>query len=156
MDLQNLITGCIVVEETVASIYRMFMDIFPDERIFWQDLYRDELEHSIWLSSGSNSELIDLLPSTDMMPPVELVNSTLAFLDSIVRHIKSNPVTLEEALKTALKIEKSMVEIFTNEITANLFATDYEALNNRLIAAEKLHVNKIEEMMIGRGFLQIS
>lgn len=156
MELQHFINGCIVVEETVASIYRIFMDIFPDEKLFWQDLYRDELEHSFWLSSGSHSEAIDLLPSKDMLPSIDLVAMTLSFVEEKVRHVRSNPVTFEEALRTALKIEESMVEIFTNEITANLLATDYKSLNDKLITAEKLHVNKIEEMMISMGFMQLS
>ena len=156
MDMGHFINGCIAVEETTASLYRMFMDIFPDERPFWQDIYRDELEHSFWLRSGSRSEVIDLLPSKEIIPSMEHVTSTLVFIEGKIAHAKTNPVTFEAALMTALELEQSMVEIFTNEITANLLATDHESLNDKLIAAEKLHVTKIEDMMISRGFLQLS
>jgi len=156
-DMDNdLISGCIAVEEKAASIYRIFMDIFPDERAFWEDLYRDEIEHSFWLSSGSHSEAIDLLPSRKTLPSIEHVTSTLKFIEGKIAQVKTNPVTFETALTTALEIEESMVEIFTNELSANLLSTDHKTLNDKLIAAEKIHVTKIEDMMISRGFLQLS
>ena len=156
MDMDHFISGCIAVEETTASLYRIFMNLFPDEKLFWQDLYRDELEHSFWLTSGSHSEAIDLLPSKEIMPSMEHVTSTLVFIEGKIVQAKTSPVTFESALGTALEIEESMVEIFTNEITANVLATDHESLNDKLIAAEKIHVTKIEDMMINRGFLQLS
>lgn len=156
MELQHFVNGCIAVEETVASLYRIFMDIFPDEKDFWQDLYRDEIEHSFWLTSGSRSEVIELLPSKKLLPTMEHVAYTLSFVESKIARVKSNPVTFEDALRIALEIEASMVEIFTNEITANLLAVDHKSLNDKLIAAEKIHITKIEDMMIRRGFLQLS
>ena len=156
MELHELINGYIAVENAVASLYRIFMDLFPKEKPFWQDLYRDELEHSFWLSDASFTESIDLLPSTDLLPSMKLVESTFKFTNITISHTKTNPVTLEEALKTALKLEESMVEMFTNELRANLLASDYQSLSEKLIAAEKVHINKIEDMMISKGFLQIS
>lgn len=156
MDLKHFINGCIAVEETTAAIYRIFMDLFPEERDFWQDIYRDELEHSFWLTSGSRSEVIELLPSDKILPSIEHITNTLRFIEGKIAHVKQNPVSFEEALRTALRIEETMVEIFTNEITANLLATDEQALNDKLVAAEKIHINKIEDMMISRGFMQLS
>ena len=156
MDLNHFINGCIAVEETTASLYRIFMDIFPDERPFWQDLYSDELEHSFWLTSGSHSEVIELLPSKKLMPTMEHVTKTLEFVEGKIAQAKSGPVTFQAALRTALEIEESMVEIFTNEITANVLATDHKSLNEKLIAAEKVHVTKIEDRMISKGFMQLS
>jgi rubrerythrin len=156
MDLKNFINGCKAVEEEVASIYRTFADFFPQYRSFWEDLYRDELEHSFWLSDADHYEAIDLLPSEDLMPSMDIIEQTLAYARTKSRHIKTNPVTFEEALRIALKMEESMVETFTNEMAANLFASDYESLSQKIIAAEKLHIRKIEDMMIGKGFLQLS
>jgi hypothetical protein len=156
MDMNHFINGCIAVEETVASLYRIFMDILPDEKSFWQDLYRDELEHSFWLKSGSRSEVIELLPSKKLLPSMEHITKTLVFVEGKIVQVKTGPVTFETALRTALEIEESMVEIFTNEITANLLATDHKSLNEKLIAAEKIHVTKIEDMMISKGFMQLS
>lgn len=156
MELDNFVSGCIAVEQTVASVYRSFMDMFPKERDFWNDLYKDEMDHSNWLTDISISESIDLLPSKDLLPSEELIVNSLAFVEAKLIHIKLNPVTFEEALKDALQLEELMVEAFTNELSANLFSSDYQSLHNRLIAAEKLHINKIEDMMISKGFMQLS
>lgn len=156
MEQQNIINGCIAVEEAIASLYRTFMDIFPKEKLFWQDLYRDELQHAAMLSNGLNAAAIDLLPSKDLLPSVKLIESTLDYARKLNAHIKSNPVPLEEALKTALRIEESMVEIFANELLANIFAQDYESLSRRLFTAECIHKDKIERMMIEKGFLKVS
>lgn len=156
MELTNFINGCRAVEEAVAAIYRAFADLFPQYRSFWEDLYRDELEHSFWLSNTLNAEAIDLLPSEDLMPTMDVINRTVAFALGKSQYIKKNPVTFEEALRIALQMEESMVETFTNEIAANLFAYDYESLSQKIVAAEKLHINKIEDLMISRGFLQLS
>ena len=156
MDLNHFVSGCIAVEETTASLYRIFMDILPDEKLFWQDLYRDELEHSFWLTSGSRSEAIELLPSKELIPSMEHITKTLAFVEGKIAQAKASPVTFQAALRTALEIEESMVEIFTNEITANVLATDQESLNEKLIAAERIHVTKIEDRMISKGFMRLS
>lgn len=156
MELKNFINGCRAVEETVAFIYRTFADFFPEHRSFWEDLYRDELEHSFWLSDSNHTEAIDLLPSEDLLPSMEVIERTLSFALGKSEYIRSNPVTFEEALNLALQLEESMVETFTNELAANLFASDYKSLSRKIITAEKLHINKIEDMMIGKGFLQLS
>jgi rubrerythrin len=156
MALHKLLSGCIAVENAAASLYRTFADLFPDDKPFWQDLYRDELEHSYWLSGAPNAESIELLPSKDLLPSMELTESTFRFINRNISHIKSNPVTPEESLKIALKLEESMVETFTNELRAHLLASGYESLSEKLIAAERAHVSKIEDRMISKGFLQIS
>ncbi|RJQ51338.1 MAG: hypothetical protein C4526_10150 [Nitrospiraceae bacterium] len=156
MEQQNLINGCIAVEEAAASLYRTFMDLFPGEKSFWQELHSDELEHAAMLSNSAYTEAIDLLPSQDMLPSVEQIERALDFTGKRNEFIKANPVTFEEALKTAHRLEESMVEIFANELLANLLAKDYESLSRKLFQAEKIHIDKIEGMMLKMGFLQLS
>jgi len=156
MEQQNIINGCIAVEEAAASLYKTFMDLFPGERSFWQDLHMDEVEHAAMLSNSTYSETIDLLPSQDMLPSVEQLESTIDFARRRNDFIKANPITFEEALKTAHRLEQSMAEIFANELLPHLMAQDYESLSRKLFQAEKIHIGKIEDMMIKMGFLQMS
>jgi hypothetical protein len=156
MDLTNVINGCIQMEQTVASIYSMFMQLFPEEEIFWGDLFRDETDHASWLTDANFIESIDLLPSNDILPSMKQIENSLRFADNKRVQIRSNPVTLEEALRIALKLEGTMVETFTNELKANLFASDYSSLCEKLLIAEKLHIDKIEDMMLKKGFLQLT
>lgn len=155
-ELVDIIKGCIAMEQTVASIYRIFMKLFPEEESFWEDLFNDEMQHHSWLTDARYIEAVDLLPSGDMLPSARHIESSLKSAVTTIEQIKSRPVTFEEALRIALRFEKSMVEIFANELMANVFASGYESLSQRIAAAERLHLNKIEDMMIEKGFMQLS
>lgn len=156
MELFKIIKGCIAMERVVANIYNAFVQLFPEERAFWEELARDEQDHESWLSSVNFFEMIDLLPSTDMLPTKELIDNSLKYAENKNLHLRSNPMSLEEALKLALHLEESMVEIFANQLIANVMATSYESLSQRILMAEKIHKAKIEDMMITKGFLQLS
>jgi rubrerythrin len=156
MELYKIVKGCIEMERTVANIYSTFMKLFPEEKLFWEDLARDEDDHASWLSNVKFFEMIDLLPSTDILPTKELIDNSLKFAENKSRHLRSNPVDLEDALKLALHLEESMVEIFANQLIANVLATSYESLSQKILMAEKIHKDKIEDMMITKGFLQLS
>ena len=156
MELCKIIKGSMAMERVVANIYNAFVQLFPEEKAFWEDLARDEQDHVSWLSSVTFFEMIDLLPSTDMLPAKELIDNSLKYAENKSLHLRSNPVSLEEALKLALHLEESMVEIFANQLIANVMATSDESLSRKILMAEKIHKDKIEDMMITKGFLQLS
>jgi rubrerythrin len=156
MELPKIIHNCFVMEQTVSSIYSYFIQLFPDEKLFWTDLYLDELDHATWLSKANYTGMIDLLPSTDLIPALELVDSSVRFAEERKKQIMSRPVPFEDALNIALKLEETMVETFTNELIANVLSVDYESLSDRIIMSEKAHISKIEDMMMKRGYLQLS
>lgn len=144
------------MERTVAGIYSTFMRLFPEERSFWEDLVRDEDDHAMWLRNVNFFEMIDLLPSQKLLPTKELINNSLKFAETKSRDLRSNPLDLEEALTLALRLEETMVEIFANHLIANVLATSYESLSRKILMAERMHIDKIEDMMITKGFLQVS
>ena len=144
------------MEQVVANIYNSFAQLFPEEKLFWEDLARDEEDHASWLSNVKFFEMIDLLPSTEMLPTKELIANSLKFAENKSMHLKSNLVSLEEAMTLALHFEESMVEIFANEVIAHVLAINYESLSRKILMAEKIHKDKIEDMMITKGFLQLS
>jgi rubrerythrin len=156
MELLKLIQGCFAMEQTVSSVYSHFMQLFPDEKQFWLDLYQDEIEHSSWLSKASFTGMIDLLPSADLIPASELIDNSVRFAEERRKYIYAHPLSFEDALNTALKLEETMVETFTNQLIANVLSIDKESLSDRIIMAEKEHISKIEDMMIKKGFLQLS
>ena len=79
---------------------------------------------------------------------------TRKFVENIMNQIKFNPLSLEEALKIALKLEETLVETFTNYLIANL-SPNRKAIIEMLIE-ERSHIDKIKEMMIKKGFLKLS
>ncbi len=156
MELQEIINGCLLMEHTVASIYKHFVQLFPEEKEFWDDLYKDEAEHSSSLTNSSYTGMIDLLPSTDLIPSLEHLERNLRFAEERKKFIMANPIDLEQALKISLQLEETMVETFTNDLVANIFADDYESLSNKILLSERAHMDKIKEFMINKGYLHLS
>ncbi|MBI4825618.1 MAG: hypothetical protein HY807_04265 [Nitrospirae bacterium] len=156
---KDRINGCIAVEHAVASIYGSFMKMFPEERGFWEALHNDEVEHSIFLIDTLNLFDGAKLPP-DMHPPaLPFVVKTLEFANNINFRIRMSRVSLEEALKIALELEETMVEIFINNLISGMMSenkisssTDF----NRVLAAEKEHVTRIRDMMLKKGVIRPS
>jgi hypothetical protein len=155
MGIDQLVKGCLVVELAVASIYRDLTHLFPQEKYFWDDLYKDEKRHISFLIEAADSGRFDEIQTADLGFSMPLLDRTAKFIANISNHIGINPVSFEEALNMALQIEETKVEAFTNELIANLSAADSGAFL-QILMEEKTHIAKIENMMIEKGFLKLS
>ena len=54
-----------------------------------------------------------------------------------------------------MKIEETMVEIFTNDLIS-IAITNNESFLEKIFRDERLHVDKIKNMMIKKGYLKVS
>ena len=146
---------CIELEQAVASIYNSFINLFPEEKDFWRDLLKDELEHSSFLKDTDFLRIVNKLPIKVESPSVPFIENTLEFAHNTSKHIISNPISLQDALNITLKLEESMVETYTNELIA-----DVKAFNNktyfmnfeRMLSEERGHINKVRNMIIEKGY----
>ncbi len=144
------------MEKAVASIYSTFMQLFPKEKDFWEGLYEDEMEHLSFLADADYKKILKKGIQTTVFPPsLQLVEKTLNYAENIKKQIKLNPVSLEDAFGLALKLEESIVETFANELIANLAADVDKSVVKTIVAGERLHIDKIREMMIKKGFLKL-
>ena len=159
MESSEKINGCIAIEQAVASIYSTFMKLFPGDKDFWEGLQRDEIDHSSFLQDASSLMIFSELPTQVQQPSVSFIVKTLEFTQNIKKQILLNPVSLEDALHIALKLEEPMVETYTNVLIADSKAVDdksYFMDLEKMLFEERGHINKIKNMMIGKGFLKIS
>ncbi len=156
MEIRNLVDGCIEMEKAVASIYSTFMHLFPKEKDFWEDLSKDELEHASILREADYQKIFNRGLQTAVMPPSKsLVEKTLDLVGNIRKQIQFETISPEGAFKMAVRLEESMVETFANQFIANLMALDEKSVIETIIAGERLHIDKIREMMIKKGFLKL-
>ncbi len=155
MQITKLINGCLEIELAVASIYSRFAHLFPQEKVFWEDLYEDERRHISFLIEAGNSGTFDELVTEDMGFSMPLLDRTRTFVANESYRIEVNPVSMEDALRMAMEIEQTKVEAFANELIANLSPADNEAFL-KILMDEKTHIAKIRNMMIRRGFLKLS
>jgi len=143
------------MENASAFIYSKFMQLFPKEKDFWEDLFNDEMSHSSFLNDVEYYEMFNGLQISDLPLSISLIEKTLKFVEKISEHIKFNPVSFEDALRIALKIEETMVEIFTNDLIS-IAITNNESFLEKIFRDERLHVDKIKNMMIQKGYLKVS
>ena len=143
------------MEEAVAGLYSRFMRLFPQEKDFWEDLYKDEISHTSFLTEAADRGIFDEMHPEDLGFSMDQLDRTRTFVENIHNNIQSNPISFEDALNIALKIEETVVEAFANELIACLSPSDKNALVQMLME-EKTHIAKIKNMMIEKGFLKLS
>ncbi|MCG2720919.1 MAG: hypothetical protein L6290_02730, partial [Thermodesulfovibrionales bacterium] len=96
------------------------------------------------------------VPSEEMLLSFRIILDTVAFTRNVKNNILYGPVSLEDALKIALKLEETMVEIFTNQLIAKLSNYQSQTALDEMLAAERFHLDKIRNRMIDAGFLKLS
>ena len=156
MEISHFIHRCIEVEKSVASLYRTFTELFPEEKDFWQDLLNDEEEHTSFLKGSVNMGLTDELKNSALHPSIDFIETTLRHTERIRNQIHRNPLSLEDALNVALMIEKNMVETFANDLVARLLSYDDSSLLENILMGERLHIDKIREKMVKKGYTRLS
>ena len=147
MEQVDIINGCIKVENSVASIYSNLMQVFPENKKFWQARLNDEREHSALLTDVKSQGLITEMEKMDLPPSMQVIRSTLKMVDKVNKRISDEPISMKNALKLALKLEESIVEIYTNELIADLLTCENGASLEELINGEKKHVDRIRKEM---------
>jgi len=147
MDKNAVISGCIKVEKSVASLYGKLMKIFPDKKDFWKDLFNDETEHLAFLRDVKSLGQTDELKTIELPPSLPIINETLKMAGTTTEKISKGSVSLKNSLKMMLQLEESLVETYTNKVIAHLMSCDNEPSYKKILADEKKHVNKIKKMM---------
>jgi rubrerythrin len=143
----TILKGCIEVEHSVASIYSKLMQVFPEKKDFWGSLYDDEREHEAFLSDVKSLRLNDDIQRMEELPPLGSVDKTLRLTDDIKNDISTDKISFKDALALTLKLEESMVEIYTNQLIAKLLPCDDEKPIAKVVADEKSHIKNIKKMM---------
>ena len=147
MNKNSVINGCIKVEKSSAYIYKQLMRKFPEKEGFWKNLFDDEVEHLSFLRDVRSLELSDEMKKIDFPPAMPVINKTIRQAENITDKIKTGSISFNNALKSALKLEESIVETYTNKIIASLMSCENKVSYQKLIANEKKHINKIKKMM---------
>jgi hypothetical protein len=156
MGIHDLVRGCDAIEKAAASLYSRFMQIFPEEKDFWQELVKDEIEHSSFLMNADFLGILEKLGTSRQLPSIPLIENTLIFANTVQEKVRFNPVSLEEALTMSLKLEESMAEIFAHESMITFLAGDDDLLISKILTSEQLHIDKIRNKLISKGFLKMS
>ena len=142
-----IINGCIKVEKSASSIYKILMKKFPDRKDFLKELFDDEISHLSFLNDIKSLGLIDEIQKMESLPSIAVINKTVKMADDLTVKITEDSISFKKALSMALKLEESMVETYTNKIIADLISCEDKPSYKKMVADERKHINKIQKMM---------
>ena len=147
MEQNDFISGCMKVENSVASIYSDLMHIFPENKEFWESMRNDERDHIAFLSDVKSLGLLNEIEKMDVKLSIMIIDKTIKLAKNVNDDITIGSISLKDALAMTLKLEESMVETYTNKLIAKLLSCEDETSLEKLVADEKAHADKIRNMM---------
>jgi len=150
---QKILMNCVDLEVAVSLIYKAFMMMFPPERDFWGQLAHEEEDHARLYLAGDILQVTGIYAGI-RFPPAAFITKTLEFTEQIREQILNHPVTLQEALDMALKLEKTVAESIVFDLPDN--SNPVIANLRRIITETESHVDRIERFMIDKGFSLIN
>ena len=115
MEQNEFISGCMIVENTVASIYSNLMHIFPENKEFWESMLIDERDHISFLSDVKSLGLVNEIDKMDVKPSLTIINETIKLAKNVSNDISISSISFKNALAMTLKLEESKVETYTKK-----------------------------------------
>lgn len=148
----SLIDESIALEMNVSKVYSVFHKALPDDADFWWRLAMEEKNHAALLKCGKEFfEPHNQFPTNILLQNIQILKAINQKLLAIAEKYTTTPPTREEALNTALSIEKSageqhfqmFMEAEANQISDNIF--------KKLNKADKEHIQRISSYMQQHG-----
>jgi len=96
-------------ELLIAEIYRFFAGLFPENREFWTNLCREELEHAEWVEYLYKKTQTDSVIFREEKLKSYTVETFVKYLEGHLAKVKEKAPTLEAAFSLALGIERSLL-----------------------------------------------
>ena len=127
-DQLNIVELLAQHEEALSALYRTYADKFIDYEQFWEGLVQDELKHAQWIRAVKPKvEEGSVIVNEDRFPAAGIQES-IQHIKNLNNKAEELDITLEEALQTAAKLEKGLIDLKFFEA----FEGDPEALKNLL------------------------
>jgi DNA-binding ferritin-like protein len=150
-EISERIEVCIAVENAVADIYNSFSNMFPEARIFFKELSKEEEDHATILMVAKAYHRVGKLPEHIVPGPLPDIYGTLDHVRNVKERVKSDDISLKEALDIAAEIEDAVAESLLQETLRK--ETDERVILNlkKLMLESKTHSQRIREFRNRRG-----
>ena len=146
--IRLLLESAIALELGVASLYRLFSELYEEDRAFWSQLQLEEKSHAALLRAALDSfEKRQLLP-TGMMPTslehMEQFNMKVAVL---LEQCRKTPPSRHNACELAIVLERDVGEEHFNQFMEKPPESMIEEVFQRLNRNDKDHAERITEYL---------
>ncbi|MDA8388440.1 MAG: hypothetical protein M0Z58_07270 [Nitrospiraceae bacterium] len=146
--------ACIAVETACADIYRRLSERFPGAGSLWSRLSVEEEDHKVWLKTaagGPEDELDELQVDFFERRPMPFINEALECARELKKRLEADDLTLEDALRMSLDLEKNTVEGYFWDVLTGETDSETVAGLKLLIDKEKSHGERLIALMSERG-----
>lgn len=107
-----LIETSITLELTVAKLYFLFHELFPEDEAFWWQLALEEKNHASLIESGQKSfGPMGKFPTGLLKGSFQELEHAIRDIESFIKQYESTPPSRETAFNTAVNIENSATEL---------------------------------------------
>lgn len=131
------------IELFVAELYRRFSVSFPLDRMFWEDLSRDEEKHAVMVGELKNALLRNGSSLEVGKINVVALSTYRQGISSQLERLNRGELARRNALFIARDFEKTLVEHrFYDSIQSE--NKDYQAIQSRIQKETEIHLEKLE------------
>ena len=148
--LLQLIEESIKLELSIADIYMVFYNTFPEDSDFWWKISLEEKGHANLIRSGRDT-FLGKFPSKLLAPSLKELRNTNDKLVSLLNEYKEKPPSRETAYNCALDIEQSIGEIHFQLAMDKSSASYIMKIFQELNKGNKDHINRIRSYMSNNG-----
>ncbi|MDA8168622.1 MAG: hypothetical protein M0Z59_02860 [Nitrospiraceae bacterium] len=143
---ERKIERCIAIEMACAELYRLLGGVFPQTAELCKALSMDEENHALLLIVGRGLYREGRTHGGLTPESVPSFEGLLEELREFRRRLGQEDIPLEEALETALSVEKSMMEGYESAALV-----EEHSPFRKLFSGEQSHAKRIAALMKGMG-----
>ena len=115
-------------EEAVGHIYEHFAELFPDQRVFWEQMAREEEKHADCLRGFAAKESLKKWFQSNAALQRLAIQGSIDYVQTQRERAGKGGVGLVEALSIALDLEEALIE----KQLARLYLTAPEEIKGAL------------------------
>jgi len=131
------------IELRIAELYRRFSHSFVEDRVFWQDLSRDEENHAALVTELKKALLKNGFPFELGKVSLLALNTYRQGIESQLSRLERGELRRQNAFYVARDFEKTLIERSFYELIRSE-NPEYQAIQERVRKETESHLQKLE------------
>jgi len=151
-ELNRLINEMIALEVNVSRLYALFLERFPEDVEFWQNLSAEEENHAALLRSGRKHFASQGTFPRELLPEsIDPLLETNRELERLIELFETTPPTREDAFRLAVALEESAGEIHYQRAMTTTASSQAMKILQTLNHDDRDHAARIRQYMTAKG-----
>jgi len=146
--ISAVMKACIELEQGVASLYRHYSELFPEDRVFWSQLHVEEKKHATILRLALDSfSRRNVMPSDFVPKSLEGLREAGSRISELKEACRKQPPDRRQALQLAYELERAIGEEHYNRFMDKRPESNIESVFQQLNRNDKDHAQRIADYL---------